>query len=594
MEITRTINSDKRYYLDEGLVINADSLINTISQFNNIKIQMYNVLYDKTYHDDGPLTEKTYSAWAKDKFRTNDYYNCSIYTAASSMISSQKELKKLYIKTKESDLSSRDSKIKSTKDQLDKKRLIKDSIVAYMPGKNRLGGEWINPYKGYQGKVAGKNIILPGNKKISLNEYERKIEADIRRLSSRLRLITAARNRAQKKLDDLKTHNPRRIVFGSKNFYSEKDMPETDIQKWKQAFFDKRHASMSLPGRHTSKSCNFLVRKASAADIASDQSLAGHPDSLIVKCMDGKQAIFLDFQLARNNEIWLDMLGAEASERKPICYNFQIRTDKNGRKYMIVSVTLVLENVHCNESLDTGCVSIDLNYDHVAITDIDEKGNRISGEVLRFNPDNKTSGQISDEIGRIMSKVGKFCSDRKKPLIMEDIDTTISKHGMRYGNAKGNKHASIFAYRKMASCLENQSYERSFGIMKINPAYTSQIGKILYMRKLGISIHEAASYVIGLKGMGLRELMLPDIEMADRLTPALKDKVLNKGDISSLMDVWKYISSKMKGVFTHSFYRKIPYQYKKGEELTKAGKLRKPKTLIAIANEMKSWTARYY
>ena len=61
----------------------------------------------------------------------------------------------------------------------------------------------------------------------------------------------------------------------------------------------------------------------------------------------------------------------------------------------------------------------------------------------------------------------------------------------------------VFAYRKMESCIENQSYRRSFGIIKINPAYTSQIGKILYMRKLGISIHEAASYVIGLKGMGL-------------------------------------------------------------------------------------------
>lgn len=105
---------------------------------------------------------------------------------------------------------------------------------------------------------------------------------------------------------------------------------------------------------------------------------------------------------------------------------------------------------------------------------------------------------------------------------MEDIDTTISKHGMKYGNAKGNRHASIFAYRKMESCIENQSYRRSFGVIKINPAYTSQIGKILYMRRLGISIHEAASYVIGLKGMGLRDKLTLEEEMAARLTDSLK------------------------------------------------------------------------
>ena len=177
---------------------------------------------------------------------------------------------------------------------------------------------------------------------------------------------------------------------------------------------------------------------------------------------------------------------------------------------------------------------------------------------------------------------------------MEDIDTTISKHGMKYGNAKANRHASIFAYRKMETCIENQSYRRSFGVVKINPAYTSQIGKILYMRRLGISIHEAASYVIGLKGMGLRDKLTLEEEMAARLTDSLKKELSDGEDIYSLMKVWKYISSKLSGICTHSFYRSIPYEYKKGDGLTKTGKPKKPKSLKAIAAEMKGWTACYY
>lgn len=589
MEITRTINADKRYYIDENLIINPESLVNTEYKFNDMKIQMYNLLYDKKYKGSGTLAEGTYSKWCKDTFGTNDYYNCAVYTCASGMISSQNELNKMYIKTKKSDLDARDAKIASAIEQIGKKQAIKDSLVTYAKTQ-----KWKTPYPGCQTKMTGKSVNLPGDKKVDVDTYERNIEADIRRLKSRLRLLISARNRAQDKLDCLKANPPKRIIFGSKKMYSEKDSEDTNIETWKRKFFNKRHASMSLPGRHTSKNCNFLARRASAADFATKKELYGHKEALIVTCMDWKETIFLDFQLARDNNLWVDALSAKSEDRKPVCYNFQLKCDENGRLYFIPSITIVLKNVYCNESLEDGCVSIDLNYDHVALTDIDKYGNRISGEVLRFNPENKSSGQISDEIGRIMSRVGKYCEDRKKPLIMEDIDTTISKHGMKYGSKKGNRHASVFAYRKMESCIENQSYRRSFGIIKINSAYTSQIGKILYMKKLGISIHEAASYVIGLKGMGLRDKLIPEEKMVARLTDSLKEELANGEDVYGLMKVWKYISTKLSGIYTHSFYRPIPYEYKKGNELTKSGKPRKPKSLSTIATEMKWWTARNY
>ena len=111
------------------------------------------------------------------------------------------------------------------------------------------------------------------------------------------------------------------------------------------------------------------------------------------------------------------------------------------------------------------------------------------------------------------------------------------------------------------------------------------------MRKLGISIHAAASYVIGLKGMGLLEKLWPEPEMISRLTDSLKEDLTNTDCMDSLMKAWKYISGKFSGVYTHSFYRRIPYGYKKSEALTKSGKPRKPKTLKTIAAEMKQWTA---
>ena len=49
MQLTRTINADKRYYLDEDEIQNVESLIQTMERFNHIKIKLYNCLYDKSF-----------------------------------------------------------------------------------------------------------------------------------------------------------------------------------------------------------------------------------------------------------------------------------------------------------------------------------------------------------------------------------------------------------------------------------------------------------------------------------------------------------------------------------------------------------------
>ena len=49
MELSRTINSDKRYYLDENTIENAVSFLQTMRVFNDAKMDLYNALYDQKY-----------------------------------------------------------------------------------------------------------------------------------------------------------------------------------------------------------------------------------------------------------------------------------------------------------------------------------------------------------------------------------------------------------------------------------------------------------------------------------------------------------------------------------------------------------------
>ena len=346
MELSRTINSDKRYYLDENTIENAASFLQTMRVFNDAKIDLYNALYDQKYLVSGPLIDHAYPVFLKEKYKTNDYYNAAIYTAASGSISSQKELKKYYSTTITADLKTRDEKIQMIQEALDKKKAVKNSIRIY-----RKDGRWITPYPRCQLKVKGLMIVLFNKTVVKLDEYERSVEADIRKLKTRLALVTEARKRKEKKLENIKNLSPERIVFGGKKLYSEKDTvgitksaednktSQKALKEWKQEFFEKRHQSMALPGRHTSK----------------------------------------------------------------------------------------------------------------------------------------------------------------------------------YGNRKGNHHMTLFAYQRIASSIENQSLRREIAFCKIDPAYTSQMGKFLFMRRYGMSIHQAAAYTIGLVGMGLYDKLAPDLRMLNLL-----------------------------------------------------------------------------
>ena len=564
MNITRTVNSNKRYYLDESFISNSNSLLSTMKLFNLAKIDLYNQKFDFKFNNDGILKIETYSKFLKDKYYLDAYYQASIQSEANGQLSSQAELQKFYKKCYEADIKTRQEKIAKTKEELAKKQGIKNSLVTYAKT-----GRWVKPYPKCQLKVCGSYVQGPGIKgKEDILAYERKVENCIRKLKSRIKHLKYGLQRKQQKIDNLTTKAPKRIIFGSKKLFSKKDDKNTDLDNWHEEFKFKRMSSMTLPGRKDGKYCNFLCRFIDG--------------NLVVTNTDGTKTIFKDFRLARFQDEFLNYFKVSRETRKPLCYNFNLKKDSRGRVYIIVSVTMELENEYVNYSTETGCVAIDLNYDHVALANIDEDGNLLESKVIHFDIANKKSGAVTDTIGRVMSEVGAYVESKNKVLIMEKIDTSKSRHGMRYGNSIRNQRAGVFAYSKMTGCLYNQAYKRSFDIIQINPAYTSQMGKFLYMKQYGLSIHQAAAYCIGLKGLNQIDRLKPDSRLLALLSTSVLDKLPSPIDMYSLCTIWRHISTAFSKVPKYSFYRGIPY-----EVLT----TKKRPSLRTLSNEMCTWTA---
>lgn len=219
---------------------------------------------------------------------------------------------------------------------------------------------------------------------------------------------------------------------------------------------------------------------------------------------------------------------------------------------------------------------MDINYDHFALTELDETGKLLDQKLIRFDLVGKSTGQISNILGQAVKEVFDWCEEKDKRLIKEDIDLTMKLASRKYGDRVGNHHMTLFAYQKIASCVENQALKRQIAFRKINPAYTSQIGKFLYMRRYGISIHQAAAYTIGLVGLNQYEKLTPD----PRILDLLKDKEGNIPDITedTYRSIWKRITNSFAGVRKHCFYREIPYDILKQK---------KRPSLRTLAAEMK-------
>lgn len=64
------------------------------------------------------------------------------------------------------------------------------------------------------------------------------------------------------------------------------------------------------------------------------------------------------------------------------------------------------------------------------------------------------------------------------------------------------------------------------------------------MKRLGISVHEAASYVIARRPMGFSE----------KLPPVLRTLLPEKMIGAHHWAQWKYVSKHLKGIYTHVFY----------------------------------------
>lgn len=219
-----------------------------------------------------------------------------------------------------------------------------------------------------------------------------------------------------------------------------------------------------------------------------------------------------------------------------------------GNAFQVKCMINIPENPHINTCCDNGCVAFDMNYDHLGVAELGPQGRLLKHYKIPFQMEGRTSDQITNSLSEAMETVFKHAVRAQKPVAMEDIKKL--EKDLLYGNRKANRKISQFAYDKMTYLAESKSRKYSLAVRKVNPAYTSQIGKLKYMRPMGLSVHEAAAYVIGRRAMGCKE----------HVPASMKHLIPVKKRGRHHWAQWAGLSAALKSIPVHKFYRKIDYR----------------------------------
>lgn len=341
-------------------------------------------------------------------------------------------------------------------------------------------------------------------------------------------------HRLQNKLAELKEDHANkkvRLCFGSKKLFHAqfylKENGYASHKEWKADWQQSRNGSFFLIGSKE-ESCG---NQSCQASVQTDGSL-----SLTVRLPHSSSEKYLtlhNVRFAYGHEAILAALAScqkrkeLAKQKDPshlfygtaICYRFKCKKDK---WYVYASISQVAPEVTTDPK--HGAIGVDINADHLAMTETDQHGNPIYTERVPLVTYGKSTEQTEALIGDAVAKIVKKAKAVKKPVVMEDLDFEKKKKSLKDGKPSYSRMLSGFAYRKVMNMMQSRALRDGVGVLCVNPALTSVIGRVKYAARYGLSIHSAAALSIARRGLKFLERV-----------PALLDKVPDgKGGILAL------------------------------------------------------------
>jgi IS605 OrfB family transposase len=172
--------------------------------------------------------------------------------------------------------------------------------------------------------------------------------------------------------------------------------------------------------------------------------------------------------------------------------NYRFLYDKKGWR-LFITVDKTVAKFNTNKLL--GSTGVDINETHIAITEIDSKGNLLKSFNVQTNTYGKSKEQAKAIIGDAVKSIVNYATIKNKPIVIENLDFKQKKRELG-NNVKKNRKLSSLAYSMIIEMLKSKAFRCGVEVHQVNPAYSSVIGRVKFASIYKISVHAAAAMVI--------------------------------------------------------------------------------------------------
>ena len=234
---------------------------------------------------------------------------------------------------------------------------------------------------------------------------------------------------------------------------------------------------------------------------------------------------------------------------------FRFKHDKKGWR-LFVSTSLSIPQWKTKQ--DKGVIGVDINTNHLALTETDRFGNPIAKKTIPLNLYGKTKEQSLALIGDACAQAVYHAEQTLKPLILEDLDFRKKKQSLRETYSPSQSRTlSSFSYQAILTRLKSRAFNKQIQVKQVNPAFTSLIGRIKFARRYGLSIHHAAALCIGRRYLNLSEKVprhLDQIPDGKDAHVALPLPARNRG--KHVWHQWQHLSKRVPAALAAHFRAK--------------------------------------
>ena len=196
--------------------------------------------------------------------------------------------------------------------------------------------------------------------------------------------------------------------------------------------------------------------------------------------------------------------GEKAARATELGQAISYRFKRDGKGWRVFVSTQMMD-VPVVTDRRRGAIGVDLNADHLAVSETDASGNCINAWRVPLVTYGKNTNLAEALIGDAVASVVQYAREVGKPIVIEKLDFRQKKAALEGESRRYSRMLSSFSYGKVKAYFISRGYREGVEIHQVNPAFSSVIGRVKFMERYGLSVHQAAALVLARRLLGCSE-----------------------------------------------------------------------------------------